>query len=214
MSVGNSEVLTQAIARASLTGDQVIIDYRNSLSESQRNSEVRNQISGLVNNVLTRKRSEYLDNADKLRGADTNAEAAMYYLSRTKDLHDLAKDTDEVTLSQLDVLNVNSGLSVRQNEINEWSNQNKLDTLFFLQTLFIGLCLIAFVLFLKVSGIVPTRVFIMVTIIVGILIVLTFILRHRFTSVSRDSRYWNKARFPKQADENTSSSSSSSTSTR
>ena len=168
------------------------------LSDAQRSTYISQNTANVIGDVISNKDTSFVDNADRLNGADTNLEAAMYYLARTKDLHNLATDTDVVTKQQLNVLNINSDLSVRQNEINEWSNQNKLDTLFFLQILFVGLCFIAFVLFLKVSGIVTHSVFLMLTIVTGIFIVLTLILRYRFTSINRDARYWHKSRFPKQ----------------
>jgi hypothetical protein len=118
----------------------------------------------------------------------------------SKDLHNLATDADKLTQAQLNVIDVNADLSVRQNEINEWSNRNKLDTLFFLQVLFVGLCFIAFILFLKVNGIVSHSAFLILTVVTGIFLILTLIIRARFTSNSRDSRYWHKARFPKQPD--------------
>jgi len=202
--------LDALIGQASLMNDLELQSYLGSLSSTDRASFVSSQVSGAITSVSGDKESMFLDNADKLKGADRNVEAAMYYLARTKDLHNLASDADDVTSSQLNILNVNSDLSVRQNEINEWSNQNKLDTLFFLQILFTGLCFIAFVLFLKVSGIITHTVFLMLTIVTGIFIVLTLILRYRFTAINRDSRYWHKSRFPGQADKNKAQSSSGS----
>lgn len=199
--------LNVLIGQASLASDMELQSYLASLTPVQRASFVASQIDGVVTQVSENKKSMYLDNADKLRGADTNVESSMYYLARTRDLQNLATDADELTQTQLNLVDINADLSVRQNEINEWSNQNKLDTLFFLQIMFVGLCFIAFILFLKVSGIVSDTVFIMLSGVTGVLIVLTLILRARFTSVARDSRYWHKARFPKQADSVKSSSS-------
>lgn len=201
--------LDTLIGQASLMSDLELQSYLASLTPSGRANFVAGQVNGVVTSVSTDKKNMFIDNADKLKGADTNVEAAMYYLTRTRDLQNLATDADKITQDQLNVIDVNADLSVRQNEINEWSNQNKLDTLFFLQLMFVGLCFIAFILFLKVSEIVPNSVFMMLSIATGILLVLTLIIRARFTSVSRDSRYWHKARFPKQADKVRSSSSAS-----
>lgn len=197
---GFSQELQNAVTAASLAGDAAIASYLAGMTDTERSQTIATQISHLITQVSDDKQSFYLDNADQVYGADKNVESAMYYLARTKDLKDFASDADEVTMKQLNVIDVNSELSVRQNEINEWSNQNKLDTLFFLQLLFTGLCFIAFVLFLKISGIVTHSVFMMLSVVTGIFIVITLIIRYRFTSVSRDSRYWHKARFPKEAD--------------
>jgi hypothetical protein len=205
-----STPLDTLIGQAGIMNDLELQSYLASLSPTDSANFVAGQINGAVSSVSANKRSMFLDNSDKLYGADKNVEAAMYYLTRTKDLQNLATDADNVTSTQLNILNVNSDLSVRQNEINEWSNLNKLDTLFFLQILFTGLCFIAFILFLKVSQIVTHTVFLMLTVVTGIFIVLTLILRYRFTAISRDSRYWHKSRFPGQADNVKARSSSGS----
>jgi len=138
---------------------------------------------------------------DQVTGADNNITSAAYYLSRTRDLTDLAKDIDNATLSQLNVSDINRNLSVRQKEINEWSNHNKLDTLYFLQILFISLTLIGIMAFLLSFNLISQSLFTFVSYVIGILALVILLLRWRFTKVNRDSRYWHKGRFPKQTKE-------------
>lgn len=80
----------------------------------------------------------------------------------------------------------------RQGEINEWQAQNKLDTLFFLQILFVYFSIVVILLYLRQakmlsnSGVYWT---------VGVLLVIVIgILWNRvsYTNMSRDSRYWNR----------------------
>lgn len=80
----------------------------------------------------------------------------------------------------------------RQAEINEWQAQNKFDTLFFLQTLFVYFCIAVIVLYLRQTGILPP---IAVNIVLGLFgLIVFFILWNRssYTSTSRDKRYWNR----------------------
>ena len=192
--------LQEMIDATALLSDLELQAYLSRLSPDQRTQFIGTQVANAVESVSVAKQHKYIDLADQIKGVDTNIGSAMYYLARTKDLENLARDADKITKDQLNVIDVNENLSLRQNEVNEWSNQNKLDTLFFLQVMFVGLCFIGVLLFLSINGIIPSYLFKMISLVVTILILLTLVIRARFTSVARDSRYWHKARFPKQPD--------------
>jgi len=94
-----------------------------------------------------------------------------------------------------DKLISNNNSTERQYEINEWTANNKLDTLFFYQLLLITLTVIAPLLYLQKNGIIPSTVFYGVSMILGIAVVLTLVVRIQYTSGTRDLRYWNRRRF-------------------
>ena len=80
----------------------------------------------------------------------------------------------------------------RQGEINEWQAQNKLDTLFFLQILFLYFSIVVILLYLRQAKILGnTAVFgtsgVFLLIVIGIVWN-----RVSYTNMSRDSRYWNR----------------------
>lgn len=80
----------------------------------------------------------------------------------------------------------------RQGEINEWQAQNKLDTLFFLQILFVYFSIVVILLYLRQAKLLSTvgmnwTVGVLLLIVVGILWN-----RVSYTNMSRDSRYWNR----------------------
>jgi len=80
----------------------------------------------------------------------------------------------------------------RQGEINEWQAQNKLDTLFFLQILFVYFSIVVILLYLRQakmlsSSSVYSTVGILLVVVIGILWN-----RVSYTNMSRDSRYWNR----------------------
>jgi len=80
----------------------------------------------------------------------------------------------------------------RQGEINEWQAQNKLDTLFFLQILFLFFSAIVVLLYLRQAKMLSdTSVYGTVG---ALLLVVVGILWNRvsYTNMSRDSRYWNR----------------------
>lgn len=80
----------------------------------------------------------------------------------------------------------------RQGEINEWQAQNKLDTLFFLQILFVYFSIVVILLYLRQGNILSdTAVFGTVG---TLLLVVVGILWNRvsYTNMNRDSRHWNR----------------------
>lgn len=180
--------------------DLELQSYLSSLPPAQQAAFVSSQIGGAISAVEAEKQSKYIDVSDKLKGLDANVGAAMYYLTRTRDLNNMATQVQAVTEKQLDVIDKNRDVSVRQNEINEWSNSNKLDTLYFLQLLFVNLSFIGVVLFFKVLGLVSESLFKFITILSVIILIVALVFRYRYTAVARDTRYWSKSKFGKQPD--------------
>ena len=110
----------------------------------------------------------------------------------------MASDSDKLydhLKSQSDNLQVLNTNAKRQYEINEWTSNNKLDTLFFLQILFISLTLTAVFLFLMQNGLLPYYLFGLFSFLTVAFAVIVLIYRARFTAVKRDGRYWNKQRW-------------------
>jgi hypothetical protein len=127
-----------------------------------------------------------------LNTAEQASTTALNYgmlLSRNQTISSIANDMTEQNKK------VNNGAKdtyARQAEINEWQAQNKLDTLFFLQILFLYFATLVILIFLRQSGFIPSS---MLYIIGGIgLFIVIGVLWNRasYTAVSRDKRYWNR----------------------
>jgi hypothetical protein len=89
----------------------------------------------------------------------------------------------------------NSLLAARQTEINEWSYNNKMDTLFIFQLFFISALIICILMMFSYKGIVG-RAF--VGYIFGILLlinIITIVNRAMYTNNIRDKKYWDKVVF-------------------
>ena len=87
-------------------------------------------------------------------------------------------------------------LAKRQFEVNEWTSGNKLDTLFFFQLLFISLMILAPIFYYHRLGIIPGGAFYGIVSLIVLALLLTIIIRSRYTEVIRDYRFWNRRRFP------------------
>jgi hypothetical protein len=98
----------------------------------------------------------------------------------------------------------------RQIQINEWQYNSKMDTVFTLQLLFIGIAIVAVVFYFKKVGQVGPAFTYYVTGLTLLLITAIIINRVFFTSARRDPRFWHRYRFnddgkkvPSQTSENT-----------
>jgi hypothetical protein len=147
-------------------------------------------------NAVTR---EHSDNFQKVFGdlqrAQDTSKNVLYYHVRNKDLDTIQKDMVSRAAQDADNASYDSQNAKRQFEINEWSANNKLDTLFFLQLLFIGLTLAAPLLYMYRSGLIPGSVYYGVTGLVSVALILTAVVRIQYTSKTRDNRFWNRRRF-------------------
>ena len=145
--------------------------------------------TSVVNSIRQAETASLFNSLNAAAANSDNALTYGMYLSRNKTIADIAVDMTEQNKK------INNGAKdtyTRQAEINEWQAQNKLDTLFFLQILFLFLCVVTVCVFLRQYGVLPSSAMYMF---IGIL---TFILvgilwnRMSYTRSSRDKRYWNR----------------------
>jgi flagellar biosynthesis protein FliQ len=190
--------LDTLIQQTSLLSDMELQAYLASMSDSQKTDFVGSNVVGAINSVKAQKSSKFNDLFDQMIGADNNVTSAAYYLARTRDLTDFAKDVDDLMVKELNATDINAGLAARQNEINDWANFNKLDTLYIMQVLFVSLSMVGILSFLLANGTITQVLFTFVSYIIAALAVLMVLFRWRYTNVARDGRYWHKARFQKQ----------------
>ncbi len=89
----------------------------------------------------------------------------------------------------------NDSLVQRQIEISEWTYNNKMETLFVFQLLFIALLIVLLVFVLKGAGYIGALFSWYVVLLVAVLMIMILVNRLTFTINKRDSRYWNRQRF-------------------
>jgi hypothetical protein len=89
----------------------------------------------------------------------------------------------------------NIDLLTRQTEINEWTYQNKLETLFVFQLVFIGLSIWALMVFMKNLGLISSTFVVYGVIVLVLLLGLIIFSRLFYTRNRRDARYWNRVHF-------------------
>jgi uncharacterized protein YdbL (DUF1318 family) len=148
------------------------------------------QIASIQNAAVTEGTTGFLT---ALNGSDAQSQNMLTYgilLGRNQSLQALA-DKTAVENAKISTNGAKDTYS-RQGEINEWQAQNKLDTLFFLQTLFIFFTFVVVLLYFRKAGTLPSSSF---YIFLGIaLLIVIGILWNRasYTMNYRDKRYWNR----------------------
>lgn len=190
--------IDQLIEATKLLSDMELQAYIASLPASERTEFLAKNVNDAVEYVHQQKSSKFNDLFDQAIGADNNVTSAAYYIARTKDLNDFARDVDDLMVKEINAVDVNAGLAARQNEINDWANFNKLDTLFIMQILFVSLSFIGILSYLLSNGSISNSLFAFLCYSIAALAVLMLIFRWRYTNVARDGRYWHKAKFQRQ----------------
>jgi hypothetical protein len=186
------------IDQAKLLNELELQAYISDIDPSRRSEFIQGNVGRAVRESDASKKAKFNDLYDQTIGSDNSITSAAYYLARTSDLKKLTKDVDDVAVKQLDSLEINTRLASRQNEINDWANFNKLDTLFFMQILLISLSICGIMAYLLSMGLIERPLFFFVCAIIACMAVLVLLLKWRYTNVNRNNRYWHKSIFPRQ----------------
>lgn len=145
-------------------------------------SDVENKIKGIES-------SNFDTVYSPATSASQNALTYGIVLDRNNTIQNIAND---LTTENKSKMSSQRDTYSRQAEINEWESKNKMDTLFFLQLLFIFLSVLVVSLYLRQIGLFTNSI---VGMIAGVgVLILGLILWNRasYTSSSRDQRYWNR----------------------
>jgi|UniRef100_A0A6C0KN25 hypothetical protein len=145
--------------------------------------------TSLMNQISTSEAGNLYDSLNTAAGNSSQALTYGMYMYRNKTISDIASDLTKKNLS------VNNGASdtyARQGEIDEWQAQNKLDTFFFLQCLFLYLTSVIILIFLQRFGIIPSSTIQMFIALFTIVLIGILWNRAYYTSQLRDKRYWNR----------------------
>ena len=159
------------------------------------NQFITDRKSDLYNTVT----KEHSDNFQKVFGdltrASNTTKNILYYHVRNKDLDSLQSQVYENAKGNADAAMMNSQNAKRQVEMNEWSAENKRDTLFVLQLTFIVLTVTAPLLYVQRAGLLPSSVFYGIMGLLVLAVILTIAVRIQYTEKTRDQRFWNRRRF-------------------
>jgi uncharacterized membrane protein len=166
------------------------------MTPTERENYFKSQRTDLMNNILSDRESTFQKvSTDAARNSAIQT-SLFYYLQRNRDLKDIGSQFSNVNENSRQTAEYNNQLAKRQNEINEWTFNNKLDTLFVFQLLFIVLLLCSVLVYLQKAGFYNTALLGVLSGLLIFIIVVTIANRAMYTNNTRDKRYWNRRKFP------------------
>jgi hypothetical protein len=143
--------------------------------------------------------SEHSDSFQKVYNSmiesSNSTKNTLYYAVRNKDLDSVQSLMLDNVSGLAENASFDNQVARRQFEINEWTNGNKMDTLFFMQLLFIYLTLTVPLLYANKIGYLPSSVFYGITGLLTFALIMTVVVRAQYTNKSRDAHLWNRRRF-------------------
>lgn len=178
------------------------------MSEQQKQTYFNSQKQQLLDDVLKSRESTFQKTYTDAVRNNSIQHSLFFYQQRNRDLENMGQAIRAKNENEIGVTKFNNDLASRQHEINEWSYNNKMDTLFVVQLLFVTVLVAAGLTYLNKLGFFSMTI---VGILVGILLavdIAVLINRYNYTSKTRNKRYWNKRVFAqKQIPQGTSGSS-------
>jgi hypothetical protein len=169
------------------------------MSEQQKQTYFNSQKQELIDDVLKDREATFQKTYTDAVRNNAIQHSLFFYQQRNRDLETLGSVIRNKNEAEIGTTKYNNQLATRQYEVNEWSYNNKMDTLFVFQLLFVTLALAAALMYVAKLGFVSQTV---VGIVVGILLVIDILVlynRYTYTNRTRNKRYWNKRNYPRRA---------------
>lgn len=164
----------------------------NSMSSSELMTYTSTNAKDAQDTLTNNFANAFAPNLKNVNAASANYNAMSNYTIQSKNLDTVMGDLSQQQSTNLNIANRNTSTAARTREIKEWYYNNKLDTLFVFQLIFISICLLSVIAMLSKLGFLSNAI---VGIMMGILIVAMILIitnRAIYTEKVRDKRYWSK----------------------
>ena len=156
---------------------------------------LQEQQSKIYDSVSTQKLVSFQKLYGDLDIATDAANSVVMHRIRNEESTKLNNKLLEEANKNSDNLVNTSELANRKYEMNEWSVNNKKDTLFIFSMLFIMISGLILVTGLYKLNVISTSFWMLLSVPMILIFVLTVIYRSQYTNVYRNKRYWNRKRF-------------------
>ena len=178
------------------------VQYSSALREmtpEQKETYFRSQKNELLNNILAEREGTFTKMHTDAQRNNAIQTSLLFYQQRNRDLQELGNVFDSQNKNAINTSKYNNDLATRQYEINQWSYNNKMDTLFVFQLLFVSLVLSAIFVYMNKVGLFGGALLGLLCGILLVIVVLVLVVRAIYTARQRDQRYWNRRQFVKRA---------------
>ncbi len=169
------------------------------MTDQQKQNYFEQQKQQLLGDILKDREGTFQKTYTDANRNNAIQHSLFFYQQRNRDLQNLGDSIKNQNETAIGTTKYNNQLATRQYEINEWSYNNKLDTLFVFQILFVTILIAAALTYLNRLEFLSMP---MLGVITGILLfidIAVLINRFQYTQRVRDKRYWNKRQFEKRS---------------
>jgi hypothetical protein len=156
---------------------------------------LQDQQNTVYQDVMRQKTSTFEKVYGDLSRATQAQESAIMHNKRNMELAKLNTNIYEVQKNNANALTQDKDLANRKYEMNEWTVNNKKDTLFVFSMLFIMLSALVLLTGLWRMGFISASLLALLSIPLIVIFVLTVVYRSQYTDVFRNKRYWNRRIF-------------------
>jgi hypothetical protein len=175
--------------------DVALTNALSGLSTAQVDAYKKANTTDVVNTLTDNVANAFMPSLNSTISAANNYDILTNYTINSSNLNTTLNDLKGQQTKNLDIASRNTATASRFREIKEWYYNNKLDTLFVFQLIFISVCLLAVLAYLMKIGIIGAGVFGAMIGILTIVVILVIANRAVYTDKVRDKRYWTKRGF-------------------
>jgi hypothetical protein len=156
---------------------------------------LQNQQSNVYNKILKQKDSTFQKVYGDMDRSTKVHKSVLMYNKRTKDLVNIQDEIYRTRKEKVDAVLQDKQTAGRKSEMNEWTVNNKRDTLFVMSSLFITLSVLLLLAGLWRMGMIGSSLAIGLALPLLLIFSLIVTNRAQYTDVLRNKNYWNKQIF-------------------
>jgi hypothetical protein len=166
-----------------------------STDASQLQQYLQQENNKVFQDVMKQKDNTFDKVYGDLGQAMKSQQSMMAFDQRNKELADIQRYMYDSQKGSADAVVNDKNIATRKNEMNEWSVQNKNDTLFVFSMLFIMLSVLVLLTVLWKMHIINSSLWVGIGLPFILIFTFTVVNRSQYTDVLRNKRYWNKQDF-------------------
>ena len=166
----------------------------NNLNPTEKLAYITNQQNNVFTKIINQKEDTYNKVYGDLDIATQAQISNLRYGERTRDLSRVQTQIYNNQKESVHAVNNDKNLSGRKMEMNEWTVNNKNDTLFIYSSLFIMLSGLLLITVLWRMGAISYYLWLGLGVPLVIIFILTLLVRLQYTNTLRNNRYWNNKR--------------------
>lgn len=156
---------------------------------------IQDQQNSIYGQIMNQKETSFDKVYGDLNRSGKVQESMLMYNKRNGELKNVREQVFVTQKEQATAILNDKQLSARKNEMNEWSVNNKRDTLFVFSSLFITLCGFILITVLWRLGMISSYLWGFLGVPMIIIFILIVIRRSQYTDNLRNKRFWNKQIF-------------------